>query len=371
MSVINEYINSHPLLQQERFAFSLITWYQKGHRSLPWRATRDAYKIWLSEIILQQTRVIQGMPYYQAFISQYPTIQALAAASETQVLRTWQGLGYYSRARNLHKCARVLVDQYEGQFPKDYKGLLALPGIGTYTAAAIASIAFDEVVPVLDGNVLRVLSRIFGITIPVNSTQGKAVIQQLAKQLIANTMPAIYNQAIMEFGAVQCTPQKPSCSTCIFHQDCVALQTQQVQLLPKKDLKCKIKKRYFHYFILQIADKLLMKQRNEGDIWRGLYDFYTVEAEQLYGPKQLVDDFLVLVDQHQLQIVQYPWEAKHILTHRIIYASFFYINLPSVFMQVAAPLLQKHAMEVFTMEDIQALPKSQLICNFFQFYGSL
>ncbi len=354
----------HPLLQEKRFALSLIDWYQQGHRALPWRATHDPYKIWLAEIILQQTRVVQGMPYYNAFITQYPTLHDLAAASETEVLRTWQGLGYYSRARNLHTCARLIVDKQEGVFPNDYKGLLQLPGIGPYTAAAIASIAFREAVPVVDGNVLRVLARIFGITSPINSSQGKAVIQEIAQQLISIPTPDVYNQAIMEFGAVQCTPQKPACDTCIFHADCIAYQTQQVEILPKKDAKVKIKKRYFHYLVLQLGDKLLMKKRPKGDIWQGLYDFYLVEADKPYAAKQLSDELLTLVHQHQLEIVKYPWEAKHILTHRVIYASFFHISLPTTFMEVVAPLLQQYAMEAVTMEAIQSLPKSVLICKF-------
>lgn len=361
----------HPLFQKQRFALTLIDWYRKGHRALPWRATHDPYKIWLAEIILQQTRVVQGMPYYNAFITQYPTLHDLAAASEQEVLRTWQGLGYYSRARNLHTCARVIVNKHAGVFPSDYKGLLQLPGIGPYTAAAIASIAFREVIPVVDGNVLRVLARIFGITTPVNSTQGKAVIQELAEELISITTPDVYNQAIMEFGAMQCMPQKPACDTCIFKAACIAYETQQVAFLPQKHAKVKIKKRYFHYLVLQVGDKLLMKKRPTGDIWQGLYDFYLVEADKPYAPQELSDEFLTLIHQYQLQMVPYPWEIKHILTHRVIYASFCHITLPPTFMEIATPVLQQHAMEAFTMNAIQALPKSVLICKFLTAHISL
>lgn len=371
MSLVPKDQIHHPLLQENHFALPLIAWYQQGHRALPWRTTHDPYKIWLAEIILQQTRVVQGTPYYNAFITQYPTLQDLAAASETEVLRTWQGLGYYSRARNLHQCARMILNKYGDKFPSDYEGLLQLPGIGPYTAAAIASIAFREVVPVVDGNVLRVLARVFGITHPVNNPLGKTAIQKIAKQLMVTTTPDVYTQAIMEFGAVQCTPKKPACDTCIFQADCIAFQTQQVEVLPKKEAKVKVKKRYFHYVILQVGDKLLMKKRAKGDIWQGLYDFYLVEADQPYEASQLSDELLTLIHQHQLQVIKHSWEAKHVLTHRVIYASFFHINLPPTFMPIAAPLVQQHAMEAFTMEAIQALPKSVLICKFLKAHISL
>lgn len=363
MSVLTKK-QGHPLLLKERFSLLLKNWYNHGHRKLPWRSTHDPYKIWLSEIILQQTRVQQGMPYYLSFVAQYPTIYDLASASETEVLRTWQGLGYYSRARNLHKCACLIVTKFGGHFPNNYKELLSLPGIGPYTAAAIASIAFLEAVPVVDGNVLRVLARIFGITTPVNSTKGKYIVQQLAQELIDTTMPDIYNQAIMEFGAVQCTPKKPACVTCIFKTDCIAFQTQQEGVLPIKDAILKIKKRYFHYLVMQVGDQLLMKKRQKGDIWQGLYDFYLVEIDKPSETMQLSDELISLIEQHQLQIIKYPWDTKHILTHRVIYASFFQIRFPSSFLQIASPLLEKHAMQMFLKEDITSLPKSVLICNF-------
>ncbi len=361
-SSLNDYTGILPIA--DSFALPLMEWYHHHHRALPWRETDDPYKIWLSEIILQQTRVAQGIPYYQRFVEQYPTVYELAAASETEVLRTWQGLGYYSRARNLYACARLVVDQYNGKFPNNYEGLLKLPGIGPYTAAAIASIAFQEAVPVIDGNVFRVLARIFGIAIPINSTQGRHVFNQLAQRLISTTAPNIYNQAIMEFGAIQCTPVKPLCRSCIFQLDCLAFRTNQQEKLPVKQLTVKVKQRFFHYLVIQVANQLLMKVRKKGDIWEGLYDFYLVEGSQPHEFENLRDELVTLIQKHQLQVAKQPKLYKHILTHRIIYASFFNIIATPAFMEEAAPLLQGSAAETFTIEHTESLPKSILICNF-------
>lgn len=364
--ILKVYLNEHTgkVSIADLFTIPLIEWYYRHHRPLPWRETNDPYKIWLSEIILQQTRVAQGMPYYQRFVEQYPTVYELAAASEKEVLRSWQGLGYYSRARNLHACARVLVDQYNGKFPNNYKDLLKLPGIGPYTAAAIASIAFHEAVPVVDGNVFRVLARVFGMKTPINSTQGKYVFNELAQKLISLTAPHIYNQAIMEFGAIQCTPVKPLCKTCIFQLDCLAFRTNQQDKLPVKQPIVKVKQRFFHYLVIQLGDHLLMKERKKGDIWEGLYDFYLVEANQSYDFENLRDELVSLIQKHQLQVVKEPKLYKHVLTHRIIYASFFKIVATPAFMEEAAPLLAHTAAGIFTLAHTELLPKSILICNF-------
>lgn len=346
------------------FADLLMEWYYHHQRPLPWRSTNDPYKIWLSEVILQQTRVTQGMPYYQRFIEQYPTVYELAAASETEILRTWQGLGYYSRARNLHACARVVVDQYNGKFPNNYKDLLSLPGIGPYTAAAIASIAFQEVVPVIDGNVYRVLARVFGIEMPINNTQGRHVFNQLAQRLISTYAPNIYNQAIMEFGAIQCTPLKPLCGSCIFQLDCLAFRTNQQNKLPVKLPTVKVRERFFHYLVIQVGDHLLMKVRKKGDIWQGLYDFYLVEDNQPHELENLQDELVTLIRKHQLQVVKQPKLYKHVLTHRIIYASFFKVTATPAFIEEAAALLQKDATEIFSPTHAESLPKPILICNF-------
>lgn len=256
------------------FSNKLIAWYLDNKRFLPWRETKDPYSIWLSEIILQQTRVAQGLPYFEAFIQQYPTVFDLANAQEDDVLLLWQGLGYYSRARNLHATAKKVAFELEGQFPTTYKDLLTLQGVGEYTAAAIASIAYDEVVPVVDGNVFRVLARIYGITSDISTQRTKKEFQQVAAGLISQKQPAIFNQAIMDFGAIQCTPKGTNCTPCPFITTCVAYQTNQVDKLPVKLSKTKVKNRYMDFLIfLDEQGNTQLEQRTKKDIWQNLYQF--------------------------------------------------------------------------------------------------
>jgi A/G-specific adenine glycosylase len=259
------------------FAFDLIAWYQENKRDLPWRNIKDAYLIWLSEVILQQTRVIQGMPYYLRFSTAYPTVEQMAAATEKDILRLWQGLGYYSRARNMHHTAQVIVNEHDSKFPDNYKALKKLKGIGDYTASAIASFGFNEKVAVVDGNVFRVLSRVFGVEEDIGSTKGKKVFAELAKTLLPESQTDIYNQAIMEFGALFCKPSSPDCPNCIFRDSCVAFAQKKQDILPIKAKKVQVKKRYLHYLVIEHNKKLLMKERFEGDVWQGLYDFVLVE----------------------------------------------------------------------------------------------
>jgi len=232
------------------FSKEIIRWYLQNKRDLPWRKTKDPYRIWLSEIMLQQTRVAQGLPYYEKFTEAFPTVYDLAKAEESQVLKLWQGLGYYSRARNLHYTAKDIVDNYNGQFPSTYKELLKLKGVGDYTASAIASICFDEVAPVVDGNVYRVLARYFNIDIPINSTAGVKKFKELAFEVIDHETPADFNQGIMEFGAVQCKPQSPYCIICPLHESCEGLKEQRVHMLPVKLKKTKVKHRWFNYIVV-------------------------------------------------------------------------------------------------------------------------
>lgn len=247
---------------------------------MPWRNTTDPYRIWLSEIILQQTRVAQGLPYYERFIIAFPTVQDLAAASQEEVLKLWQGLGYYSRGRNLHETAQRVVSQYDGKFPNTYKELLSLKGVGDYTASAIASISFNEPTAVVDGNVYRVLSRVFGIETPINSTPGQKEFKKLAQKLIDPQQPATFNQAIMEFGAIQCKPKNPYCLHCIFQEQCVAFSTNTISQLPVKINKTKIKKRSLNYLVFLSEDqKTILTQRTGKGIWQGLYEFPCVEME--------------------------------------------------------------------------------------------
>ncbi|MAM29722.1 MAG: A/G-specific adenine glycosylase [Flavobacteriaceae bacterium] len=270
------------------FSNKLITWYLKHKRELPWRKTKDPYRIWLSEIILQQTRVAQGLPYYLNFVNAYPTVHHLANAPEEEVLKLWQGLGYYSRARNLRVAAIFVANELNGVFPNDYKGLLKLKGVGDYTASAIASICYNLPTAVVDGNVYRVLSRVFGVETPINSTKGIKEFKQLAQLLLDPKQPGTYNQAIMEFGARYCVPQNPDCGNCIFSDRCEALLHNKVKELPVKLKKTKIRKRYFNYIVPVSEDgNTLLNQRQGKGIWQNLYEFPLVETSQEVSEKEL------------------------------------------------------------------------------------
>ena len=345
------------------FAEQIISWYQNHRRNLPWRTTTDPYPIWLSEIILQQTRVAQGMPYYQKFISKYPTVYDLAAASEQEVLRLWQGLGYYARARNLHACAKMVVNEYAGVFPDAYRELKKLKGIGDYTAAAIASFAFNETVPVVDGNVYRVLSRVFGIADDISSTKGQKEIKKLAKQLVPEGKAYIYNQAIMEFGALQCTPQNPACLLCPVHAQCYAFQHGQQHILPVNNKKIRIKQRYFHYLVIKYDVKLMMQPRLAQDIWAGLYEFYLAEdAENLQSAAALHDPLFSFLQQKGVALKEFPKVYQHQLTHQRLSVKFFEAEMKDKNMMDS--LLQKHTFAPFSIDEVKELPKPILIDKF-------
>ena len=259
----------------------LINWYLQNKRDLPWRNTTNPYQIWLSEIMLQQTRVAQGMPYFLSFTDAFPSVFDLAKAEEEQVLKLWQGLGYYSRARNLHKTAQYIATELNGVFPDNYKDLLQLKGVGDYTAAAIASFSYNEVVPVVDGNVFRVLSRYLDIETDIAQASAKKEFAALALELMPKDNPAIFNQAIMEFGALQCVPKNPDCSICVFNESCAALQKKKVNQLPVKLKKLKVRNRYFNYFMLSDAEEnTLIQKRTAKGIWHNLYEFPLLETLQ-------------------------------------------------------------------------------------------
>ena len=262
------------------FSNSLIHWYLNNKRDLPWRNTQNPYNIWLSEIMLQQTRVAQGLPYYLDFISAFPTVYDLAKAPEEKVLKHWQGLGYYSRARNLHFTAQFVANELKGEFPNNYKELLKLKGIGEYTAAAIASFSFNEAVPVVDGNVFRVLSRYFNIETDISLATAKKEFSELALELMPKNDPANFNQAIMEFGALQCVPKNPNCEICVFNSSCAALQKKKVQLLPFKSKKIKVSFRFFNYLVFEDEDlNTIIQKRDQKGIWHNLYEFPLIETE--------------------------------------------------------------------------------------------
>lgn len=275
------------------FSNVLINWYLQNKRDLPWRKTTDPYPIWLSEIMLQQTRVAQGMPYFLSFTTSFPTVFDLAKADEEQVLKLWQGLGYYSRARNLHKTSQIIANEMNGVFPNSYNDLLKLKGIGEYTAAAIASFSYNEGVPVVDGNVFRVLSRYFDIETDIAQASAKKEFAALALELMPKDNPALFNQAIMEFGALQCVPKNPDCSICVFNESCGALQKNKVNQLPVKSKKLKARNRYFNYIIAidEIKNTIIQKRTSKG-IWHNLYEFPLIETES-------VEDFDTIA--HQVQ----------------------------------------------------------------------
>ena len=264
------------------FTSKLLAWYSHHKRDLPWRLSKDPYTIWLSEVILQQTRVAQGLPYYERFLAQYPTVKELANASEDEVLKLWQGLGYYSRARNLHKAAKEVAYKQRGIFPNTYKKLLALPGIGPYTASAIASISFDQPTAVVDGNVFRVLARYFDVPLPTNKPEGIRYFQELAQSLIDTKHPGDYNQAIMEFGALQCLPKQPLCGSCPLDDSCQSRANNTVAIRPQKIKAKRVKNRFFHYLVpFDSKQNTLLRKREGKDIWHGLYEFPLLEADRI------------------------------------------------------------------------------------------
>ena len=339
------------------FSDRIVEWYEQNHRKLLWRETRDPYRIWLSEIILQQTRVNQGLPYYVRFVEKYPTIRHLARAKEQEVLRLWQGLGYYTRARNLHKCAQKVVSEYNGKFPESFLEIKKLPGIGDYTAAAIASIAFDEPVAVVDGNVFRVLARVFNIEEDISTGRGKTHFFEKANRLIDPARPGLFNQAVMEFGALHCTPQQPGCNDCIFEHDCQANKMGLQHLLPVKTRSKASKKRYFYYFVIGDGNKFALKKRTEKDIWHGLYDFYLVEKSRPARVEKIVSEDLLLKKFSKDHFSSSP-TYRHVLSHQTILAKFITV-LPD-----KRKLEKVNTLQFFTKNRIHNLPKPILINKF-------
>lgn len=320
----------------------LVKWYGIHKRELPWRETRDPYKIWLSEVILQQTRVDQGMQYYLDFCRKFPTVKKLALADEDEVLRLWQGLGYYSRARNLHAAAKQICSDFKGKFPENYGKIIQLKGVGTYTASAISSICYNEARAVVDGNVYRVLSRIFGIETPVDSAAGKKAFQQLADELLSRKDPGTHNQALMEFGALQCTPKKPKCESCPFMERCAALRKKKIAMLPVKEKKTKIRERHFNYLVFSDSSStIITKRTGEKDIWKNLYEFPLLETDKQQSDRQITakvkKQFGIKAD-FKVRKLQGP--VKHVLSHQVLYASFFTAELKESVLNSEKKLIQ-------------------------------
>lgn len=337
------------------FSKVLIHWYLQRKRDLPWRKTQNPYLVWLSEIMLQQTRVAQGMSYYLAFSEAFPTIKDLAKADENTVLKMWQGLGYYSRARNLHFTAKYISNELDGVFPNTYKELLKLKGVGDYTASAISSICFNEPSAVVDGNVYRVLARYFGINTPINSTKGIKEFKQLAQSLIDHKQPGTFNQAIMDFGSLQCKPQNPDCKNCPLQIGCVAFDKKQIKELPVKEKKLKVKKRFFDYLVFVTEEgKTILEKREGKGIWKGLYQFPVIEMEsQIPGNRVIyLDEFHQKVPQGScIESSQYGI-VIHKLSHQHLYTRFWIIQI------------RDYSEATILWDDIQEYPVPVLISNF-------
>jgi A/G-specific adenine glycosylase len=316
------------------FTKTLLSWYNRNHRKLPWRETRDPYRIWISEVVLQQTRIEQGLEYYLRFTRRFPDVQHLAEASEKEVLRLWQGLGYYSRARNLHVAAREIMKNHGGEFPSEYKEIRALKGVGDYTAAAIASISFGLQYPVVDGNVLRFFSRCFGVEEPVDKAAGKKRILDIARKMMDAEDPGQYNQAIMEFGALQCKPGLPDCSACPFRKSCFAFIHGKVPELPLKSATAVTRNRYFHYLVITHEEpgkgtSVILKKRGGNDIWKNLYDFPLIESQRPLSLDKLrsMKEWKSITGSEQVEIQGRSKMYKHILSHQVIWARFYEIQM--------------------------------------------
>ena len=317
----------------QSFSRTLLSWHKNIHRPLPWVGERNPYFIWLSEVILQQTSTKQGLPYFMTFKKRFPNVKSLAKASEDEVLKLWQGLGYYTRARNLHASSKHICDELNGEFPTTYEGIRELKGVGDYTAAAIASFAYNLPYPVVDGNVFRVLSRYFGVTTPIDTTGGKKEYNALAENLIPKKYPALYNQAIMDFGALQCVPVRPECGRCPFQDSCFARKKNLVSRFPKKSKKIEKRNRYFHYLIVKQGRYTYLSKREEEDIWKNLYEFPMIENKMPLTGEELVqtDFWREFIGGNSLKSIKFSGNFKQILTHQKIHASFFEIHVSKEF----------------------------------------
>ena len=348
------------------FTNLLLSWYNNNHRDLPWRRTSDPYKIWISEIILQQTRIDQGLSYYHRFLEKFQTVAQLAAGSEEDVLKQWQGLGYYSRARNLHHAAREIVIRYHGVFPSDYEAIRHLKGIGDYTAAAIASITFGLPYPVVDGNVLRFFSRYFGISDPVDMASGKKKVLDLAREKMHDSDPGTFNQAVMEFGALQCKPGMPGCDVCPFRTSCFAFTNGKVIDLPVKSSSLQSRKRYFSYLVMIYQDPkkgpvVYFKKREENDIWKNLYDFPMIESSGPISLSRLMKspDWKSILKKEKNVIPERSRIYQHILSHQLIYARFYVLRLKK---------RPKNSFVSVKLDDLDKIPVPRLIEKFLSLY---
>lgn len=330
---------------------NLLKWYDIHKRALPWRESGNAYFIWLSEIILQQTRVQQGIKYYYNFVESYPTVFDLANAPLQEVLKLWQGLGYYSRARNLHKTAKIIVESYSGRFPDDFNSLKNLPGIGEYTAGAIVSLAYNKPFPAVDGNVYRVLSRYYGISTAIDSGKGKKEFYALAHKIISKHEPGKHNQAMIELGAMVCLPRKPICSNCVISAGCHALRLSSQLEFPLKLKKPKVVHRYFYYLVIRHETALYLKQRPLGDIWAMLYDFPLIEEKKIVSlsRKNKFDAWKHYFGNSNFELVGTSEEYKHVLSHQILHAFFIEFKVDADFVLEGTIKVNQHELEHYPL----------------------
>lgn len=361
----NELLNNYA-----EFRYKLLEWYHTFQRELPWRKQPTPYIVWISEVILQQTRVDQGIDYFFRFIERFPKVQDLASAKEDEVLKYWQGLGYYSRARNLHAAAKQIMNEYNGVLPSDYKSLKSLPGIGDYTASAILSFAYNKPYPPLDGNVFRVLSRLFGIEKPIDANTSRKLFLDYAMALQGDAQPSQINQAVMEFGALQCVPQNPHCEECPLSSDCIALALDKVQLLPIKKNRLSVRNRYIYYLNIQKQDSesLFMIKRPDNDIWRGLYDLPWIETPQLYNFEAFLKstefkDFLS--KQEVLKIKPASSILKHRLSHQLLHVQYCELIISK---EASIP----DEWQEISFSEVETYPVSKLLHNYLnRFLNSL
>lgn len=348
------------------FAEEIIEWYHKNKRDLPWRKTDDPYIIWLSEVIMQQTRVEQGTPYFNRFSEKYPTVEDFASATEDEILKLWQGLGYYSRGRNMHKTAQSVMDEYSGYFPKNYNSLIKLKGIGEYTAAAISSFSCNEARAVVDGNVFRLLSRYFGIDTPINTGKGKKLFTELANELLDKSQAGQFNQAIMEFGSLQCKPKNPDCLSCPLQAGCEARKTNRINDLPVKIKSLKIRGRYFNYILAQKDGQILIKKRGSGDIWENMFDLPLFETENLTHAQDLIktEDFISSFGS-QVKIRSVSAPVKHILSHQKLYTSFIEIE------NFSEGFISERSWFYVNQDELENLAQPKLIFQFFENFHKL
>lgn len=342
-------------IAEMNFSQEIIDWYGLNKRDLPWRKTKNPYKIWLSEIILQQTKVAQGLPYYQKFCQTFPDVQKLANAKEEEVLKLWQGLGYYSRARNLHFASKQIINSFKGKFPDNYKDIISLKGVGEYTAAAIASFAYKLPHAVVDGNVFRLLSRFYGIDTAINSSSGKKIFSELAQTVLDKTKADTNNQAIMEFGALMCKPKDPDCNNCPLQEGCKAFQNNEIDKLPVKIKKGKQKKLYFEYLFITNKENTYIKKRVEKGIWQNLYEFPFIEFTESKSEEEVIKSIQnqEFLKQVKFEFVKTSEIHKHTLSHRIINGRVWHIEIEEK--------LKDHQWKEITKNSINNYPMSRLM----------